>query len=465
MMCIHPFIIRSTEKEEASEAPGILLPRFGTKGAFTSMKQNPQPAGRRSGRPNPAIAARNILGLIGRVVATFFLVCVITGCIVGSILTVYVLNYVAKDTTDIDLTQLETNSTLLLYAQNKESGDYYEMQRIYGDVNTIWISADKMPDHLFDVAIAAEDKRFMTHHGVDWKRTAGSFVNMFIPIYKNSSGGSTITQQVAKNLTGEAQVRVDRKIKEIFTGLNLENKYTKEQILEAYLNIAPFGGNIEGIQAAANYYFNKDAIDLTIPECAAIIATTQAPTGNSPIKNPENNKARRKYIFDTMLEMGTITEAQYTEFCNTDIVIDLNETVASKSNTYQTWFTDHVLEEVLEDLMAKYGYTYANASSILFNSGCRIYTRWMRRCRTISKKPSSTPMCCRLFTTRNTPRPRLSSLTPTARCWPWPAATARNPAIASLTVPPRHCGIPAPRSSLFRPICRRSKWIWSPGPR
>lgn len=321
--------------------------------------------------PAGAVTHTVLLG-VWRVIATIVLVGIMTGCIVAAILTVYVLKYVQNDYTEIDLNNLKLSGTTILYATN-DAGEDYELQRIFGDKNRIWIDADQMPDHLFDVTIAAEDKRFMSHHGVDWLRTIKSFLMMFVP-GSTTQGGSTLTQQVVKNVTGEAQVRVDRKIKEIFSALNLERKFSKTQILEAYLNIAPFGGRIEGIQAAANYYFNKDAKDLTVPECAAIIATTQAPTGNSPILNPENNKARRNYIYETMLEMGTITQEEYEEYKNTEIVIDLNETSANKTNAYQSWFVDYVMDSVIADLMEEYGYTEAQATSHFLNDGYRVYT-------------------------------------------------------------------------------------------
>lgn len=137
--------------------------------------------------------------------------------------------------------------------------------------------------------VAIEDKRFYEHKGVDWYRTAGAFVEMFARM-ENSYGGSTITQQLIKNLTGNDQVTIQRKLTEIFGALELEKKYDKEEILEWYLNAVYFGESCYGVQAAAETYFGKDVSQLSLAECAAIVGITNKPTYYDPFYNEQNNQ-------------------------------------------------------------------------------------------------------------------------------------------------------------------------------
>lgn len=316
---------------------------------------------------------RRIFGTIYRLVMSVILVGIITGCICACALTVYILDYIGT-IENIDITNIDANFTSIIYANDKE-GEPYELSRIHGKENRIPVDYTDMPAYLIDVTVAAEDKRFWDHHGVDWKRTAAAAVNMFIPVFGGrAEGGSTITQQLIKNVTDQWAPNVERKVKEIFSALKLENEYTKQQILEAYLNVAAFGHNTNGIEAAANFYFNKQTKDLTLLECATIVATTQAPTGNDPIKNPDNNKARRQYIFKTMKEMGKISDKDYNEVFNADVKINLSQAPAQQPNSTNTWFVDHVIDEVIQDLQAETGKSASDASSLLFRGGLEIYT-------------------------------------------------------------------------------------------
>lgn len=315
-----------------------------------------------------------ILGTIYRVTMSFIMVCVITGCICGCALVVYLLDYIGT-LEDIDITNIDANYTSILYA-NDESGNPYELSRLHGQENRILVDFVDMPQELIDVVVAAEDKRFWEHNGVDWQRTAAATLGFFLPGLDDrfSGGGSSITQQLIKNATGEWDVSVERKIKEIFSAIKLQNTYTREQILEAYLNIAAFGHNTNGIEAAANYYFNKSTKDLSLVECATIVAITKAPTAYDPIENPEANKERRRYIFDTMLEMGTLTQEEHDRAVRQDVTIQLSQVPAQQPNSSNTWFEDYVIEEVIADLMDEHGMTYTDAQALLFRGGLKIFT-------------------------------------------------------------------------------------------
>lgn len=325
-------------------------------------EEKPQKTGVRS----PALA------LVGRVFIILTLVCVITGCIVASVLTVYILRYIDSEDT-LDLNDIKLGYTTILYAEDEKTGNFYELQRIHGDENRIWVDYEEIPQNLVNAAISLEDKRFATHQGVDWKRTFSSFVNLFIPIYEGKPGGSTITQQLVKNVTEDDETRIDRKVREIFRAIKLEKKYTKEQVMEAYLNTISLGYNTRGVQAAANLYFDKDVSELSLGECAAIISITQNPTKYNPILNLENLKVRQRYTLDEMLKQNHITQEEYDAAIAEELVI-ATESADKKINTDQSWFVDQVIEDVIDDLVAQKGYTREYASEQLLKGGYRIYT-------------------------------------------------------------------------------------------
>ncbi len=316
---------------------------------------------------------RKVLGTVGTLLASLFMLCIITGCIVVCVLTVYILQYMGTDT-DVSLDDVEASYTTIMYAQDTASGEYYELQRIHGQENRIWADYDQFPDSLINAAIAAEDERFLSHQGVDWQRTIMAGLNMFLPIYPSLQGGSTITQQTIKNITGDDAVRVDRKVREIFRALNLEQTATKEQILEAYLNTLALANNTNGVQAAANLYFDKDVSELTIAESAAIMAITKYPEHYNPFINPDNNKARRDWIIENMYDLGMISEQERDEAQNNELVFASGEVASGKLNSDYSWFVDHVIEEVLADLVEEYNYTYSYATELFFQGGYRIYT-------------------------------------------------------------------------------------------
>ena len=238
---------------------------------------------------------------------------IITGCIIACVLTVYILRYVNSDD-QVSLDNIDMRYTTILYTEetDPETGDYVELQRLQTIENRIWVDYDQIPRHMIDAAVAIEDKRFREHNGVDWKRTFGAFVNMFIPIYPTQAGGSTITQQLIKNVTTEDDVTVQRKLVEIFRALDLEKEYTKEEIMEWYLNVVYFGEGASGVQMAANTYFGKDVRDLTLAQCASIIGITNNPSRYSPFASVENNKKRTKTILYEMYDQDYISHEEYT---------------------------------------------------------------------------------------------------------------------------------------------------------
>lgn len=309
------------------------------------------------------------------IVLSTLMVMVITGCIVACVLSVYVLNMVDK-TTEIDLRNIDLSYTTIMYAKNAETGEYEELDRMQASENREWVDIDQIPQIMIDATIAAEDKRFETHQGVDWQRTVFAFLNYFFHIKDNTQGGSTITQQLIKNVTSDNAVRLDRKVREIFRALSLEKNYSKAEIMEAYLNVIPFGHNTNGVQAAANYYFDKDVSELNLAECCALLSMTNSPTKYNikTEKGAQNNAEHREYILGVMMEIEKITEAQYQAALRTPVVAVNKTSAGSTGSIYNSWFVDHVINEVRDDLMEEYNYTAAQAMNLLNNGGLRIYT-------------------------------------------------------------------------------------------
>ena len=163
--------------------------------------------------------------------------------------------------------------------------------------------------------VAIEDKRFYEHQGVDWYRTVAAFFNMFLGM-KNDFGGSTITQQLIKNVTEKDDITVQRKLLEIFRALELEKSYTKEEIMTWYLNQVYFGESCYGVEAAAQTYFGKSVSQLSLAECASIAGITNNPSRYDPFISVANNKQRQETILWEMYDQGYISHEEYVEAVN-----------------------------------------------------------------------------------------------------------------------------------------------------
>ena len=313
---------------------------------------------------------------------------IITGSIVVSVMALYVFNAL-EDAPIVDLSNVEVNlnNTSYIYVTDSDTQEQTVVKELYSGQNREWVSYSEIPQTLIDVTVAAEDKRFWEHHGVDWLRTIRSTLGYFGGSSR-IQGGSTITQQVIKNLTGNDEVTPERKVQEIFTALKLEKNYSKEQILETYLNVAFFSNQCYGIQSASKLYFNKDISELNVAEAATLIAITNAPTRYNPLReNPnedygwgtgmEENKERRDYILGEMLDAGMLTQSEYEEWINYEVQLAPREEVQSTSDgltALTDWHTDQVIEDVITDLQEEYNYTRAYATNMVYSGGYRIYS-------------------------------------------------------------------------------------------
>ena len=281
------------------------------------------------------------------------------------------VNAVADEELDMSLFEFSAVNTVtkFYYMANGEWREWEEA-RLYGDKNFEYVPIDDIPQDLIDAFIAIEDKRFFEHNGVDWYRTVAAGAN-YIFNFDSRFGASTITQQLIKNITGEDEVSIERKVQEIVWALELEDEMDKQEILECYLNVINLSDNCYGVQSAARRYFSKDVGELDLLECACIAAITNNPSYYNPIRMPENNKYRRNLILSEMYEQCKISKEEFEENYNRDIELcPDSSSIESKTNS---WYIDMVIEDVTEDLMAEYGYSRSAASKLLYSGGLEIY--------------------------------------------------------------------------------------------
>ncbi|MBR3893737.1 MAG: transglycosylase domain-containing protein [Clostridia bacterium] len=247
-------------------------------------------------------------------------------------------------------------------AEELSAGGFAQQERA-------WVAYPDLPQHLIDAFVSIEDKRFYRHNGVDWYRTLAASSNHLLG-GERRFGASTITQQVVKNVTGNNDATVKRKIQEIFYALDLERQLDKTQILEIYLNVIPFSDNCDGIAAAASHYFSKTPQELTVAESATIAAITNSPTYYNPIRNPEHNLQRRNLILSEMYAQGALSESAYQSAIAAPLGLNLDRENGEEG--INSWYIDMVIEDVINDLVAQYGMTRGAASNLVYSGGLRI---------------------------------------------------------------------------------------------
>ena len=338
-------------------------------------------AGGQNGGRGSVSTAKSISKMILRGLLTVLAVFFIAGAIVAVSVASYVYG-LKNESVDYDLHKLQLNYTSFIYVNGPgdDASNPVKYQSLYSSENRVWVDYDKIPQTMKDAIVAIEDKRFWDHRGVDWKRTFGAAANLFSFFQDDSSttyGGSTITQQLIKNVTGEKEVSLTRKIKEIFRALNLEKKYSKEEILAAYLNVVPFGSGCNGVQAAANLYFGKNIQDCDLAECAAIAGITQNPTAYSPLTHPDKNRTRQQTVLTAMHDQGKITDAEYAaamkESENMKFTGKKTEDVVDESSVWN-WYTDAMFEDVKNGLMQAYNCSDDKAIDMIYHGGLKIYS-------------------------------------------------------------------------------------------
>ncbi len=307
--------------------------------------------------------AGRVLGVIG----TILLIGVVTGLIFVCIFAFYVKTCITPSL-DLDLNDFTLNQSSIIYYQDS-NGDYKKLTTVKSSENRIWVDGDQIPQYMKDALVAIEDKRFYTHKGVDWFRTAHAALNMFTG--GSTFGGSTITQQLIKNLTQQDDITVQRKLLEIFQALDLEKNYDKDEILEYYLNAVYFGEGCYGVQTAAQTYFGKDAKDLTVAEAASIVGITNLPTYYDPFYSVENNKERQENVLREMYKQGYLNKSEYEEAKSQELEFVRGENAPS-SSTY-SYYEEVVISDVITDLAEAKGISRNAASQLVHNAGYEIY--------------------------------------------------------------------------------------------
>ena len=312
---------------------------------------------------------RRPLRAIGMTLITLMLIGMTCLGICGTAFAYYIREHVSKDI-DIDLDDFSLNFTSFIYYVD-ENGNEIEMEELHGKENRVWADIEEIPQTLQDAFIAVEDNTFREHNGVNWKRTIGAAVNYIVPIRDNFGGGSTITQQLIKNLTGDDDTTVKRKIQEVMRALELDKNYEKDDILEMYLNTIYFGQSAYGVRQAAYTYFGKELSELTLAECASIAGIVKNPYKYDLIRFPEYNAERRAIVLNEMKTYGKITEAEYTA-AMAEQVTATHPDDREDGDQYQSYFVDAVIDEVIDDLVELKGYSEETAKLLLYTGGLRI---------------------------------------------------------------------------------------------
>lgn len=360
---------------------------------------------------------RVVLHILGKVLLCVMIAAAtlaVVGLIAGSIFMTKFSGYLKNDVIpkayeyaeNLALDEISLAQTSIIYYKDRETGEYRELQQLYAKEHRIWVSYDEIPQEMVHATVAIEDKRFLEHDGVDWIRTL-SAVRNFVG-GDSSYGASTITQQLIKNLSHEDDVTVNRKVQEIFRAMAVEEYYSKEEIMEWYLNTIYLGEGCYGVQSAAEVYFGKNTSELTAAECAAIVAITNNPSLYDPYINPEGNRNRQMIILSQMHSQGYLTDAEYSAAKGQEMLFHNGrydeksyycgtcgfegprskytkqdgayfcpgcgtQNYAVDDNNAYSYFVDTIYRDVVNDLCEKYDLSELAAVQKLLTGGYSIY--------------------------------------------------------------------------------------------
>ena len=316
---------------------------------------------------------RSIIGMIFSFIGCMLCLCIMAASVGGVLLSMYIVQVTADDGETLDLDNQKNRQTSIIYDIN--GNEYASLSR---NENRILREHSAMPENLQNAVIAIEDKNFRTEPGINLKGTIGAALNAFTGnrIWGTNRGASTLEQQLIKNLTGDNEQDNMRKVREIFRALGLDNKYSKETILEAYLNTIPLTGIIHGMEAGSIEYFGKHVEDLTLAECATLASITKNPTKYNPATNPEELIKRRNHVLYEMYTQGYITEAEFNA-AKAETVTLTEKTSTTENATRSSsnsWFTDALYTQLLSQLQEDLNYTADEAKELIFSGGLRIYS-------------------------------------------------------------------------------------------
>lgn len=308
------------------------------------------------------------LKVLGRILIVILIIIALVASVVAGAVVGFIDNSM-----DLIAEEYNLDFTSIIYYIDEETNQPVELDRIHRNENRVWVDIEDVPENLTNAFIAIEDERFRDHKGVDIKRTFGAFVKWAMG--NDSYGGSTITQQLIKNITGDNDRSPTRKIQEMIRAINLEKKMSKDQIIEMYMNTIYFGAGCHGIQTAANYYFSKDVEDLTLEQCASLAGIVKAPTTYNPATNSEKNKERQEVILTKMAELGFISQKECDEAKSKDIKVKLGKVKQNNNDSdIKSYFVDTLITDVVNDLMEKEHLSESEATNRLYTGGFKIYS-------------------------------------------------------------------------------------------
>lgn len=316
-----------------------------------------------------------------KVILTFFktfLVLILFACVVGAAVGFGAFRGVIDNAPDVDTLNItpegfattvldshgNVTDTLVMAGSNREEATYEEL-----------------PENLINAFIAIEDSRFWTNNGIDIRSIARA-VKGVLTNNSSAGGGSTITQQLIKNnvfnggMETSMGAKIERKLQEQYLAVELSKTMDKKLIITNYLNTINLGNNTLGVKVAARRYFNKEVSDLTLSECAVIAGITKNPSRYNPITGKENNAERRKIILQYMYDQGLIKKEEQEEALADDVYSRIqNVDLANKesSNIY-SYYTDELIEQVMDALKTQLGYTDTQAHNLLYGGGLEIHT-------------------------------------------------------------------------------------------
>ena len=242
--------------------------------------------------------------------------------------------------------------------------DGNQIDTLHGNEDRIFVEYEDIPTSVVDAVVSIEDERFFEHRGIDIKRTVGAAYSYIINNGDSDFGGSTITQQLVKNVTDDKETNINRKIREWYRATVLESNFSKEEIFEDYINTIYMGEGAYGFEVAARKYFGKSLSDVNLAESAILAAAIQSPESTNPYR-------RQKVVLSKMLSLGKITILEYNEAISTPIEF---KKMADGSEDVQSYFVDAVIEQVIADLQAQDNLTYDEAKKQVYVGGFRIYT-------------------------------------------------------------------------------------------
>ncbi len=317
----------------------------------------------------PKLFWRSIWRIVTYVVVTLVLVGMLGGGVLGGMLVGYVST--AQPIAVADL-KIKTETSYVYDTQGNVLVKLTGTQNVDRQV----VAWDKLAETYLPAAFKAiEDERFDTHIGIDPKRIGSAVLGFFSNSGTPSHGGSTITQQTVKMITGKDQVSAQRKIQEWYNAIRLEKMLNKWEILELYMNLVPMSNNYVGVQSAAKAYFGKDVQDLTLSECAILAGIPNLPSYYNPFTESgrRNVLRRERIVLGKMFELGWISKTQYDDALNTEVRF-LDPPKVTTTNSTQSYFVDYVIGQVKKDLKEKRGLSSDLALAAIYNYGYRIQT-------------------------------------------------------------------------------------------